>query len=370
MSFDPVRLQSASSPIYYLNQLTSLLESIAHIIDQHQPVVDKYYGKGRTRTVVGRLVGESDRVVRNLVEGWEEDRRVGRLISETKQTPFTLLSQPTLLPSLFTSLLNPATGQMTLSSLASSTTSALPTSLSSAGNLLQSYTKGGQRAPAPTPSPAPVEEEEKGPDSRDVDRVLGELVALGGRWALFKRFVWGSISVSCRLRWLDTADTQDDEEGDDPSDQAEQNGDAHEDKATPPPSDMSMIDQSGSQRAIENLLKVYYEPLEIWFLRISIEKAHRLDSPETNSKPHLSSILDDTFYLLKLVINRVLSIGSISTIKSMRVSIAQVIERDYLGIIRKKMDGVYTTTGQDRAERERRERDQKSAFIVCPPPPL
>jgi hypothetical protein len=129
---------------------------------------------------------------------------------------------------------------------------------------------------------------------------------------------------------------------------------------------MSMIDQSGSQRAIENLLKVYYEPLEIWFLRISIEKAHRLDSPETTSKPHLSSILDDTFYLLKLVINRVLSIGSISTIKSMRTSIAQVIERDYLGIIRKKMDGVYATTGQDRAERERRERDQKSAFIVCP----
>jgi hypothetical protein len=202
MSFDPVRLQSASSPIYYLNQLTSLLESIAHIIDQHQPVVDKYYGKGRTRTVVGRLVGESDRVVRNLVEGWEEDRRVGRLISETKQTPFTLLSQPTLLPPLFTSLLNPATGQMTLSSLASSTTSALPTSLSSAGNLLQSYTKGGQRAPAPTPSPAPVEEEEKGPDSRDVDRVLGELVALGGRWALFKRFVWGRIAVSSQIPFL------------------------------------------------------------------------------------------------------------------------------------------------------------------------
>lgn len=32
------------------------------------------------RTVVERLVGESDRVVRNLVEGWEEDRRVGRLV--------------------------------------------------------------------------------------------------------------------------------------------------------------------------------------------------------------------------------------------------------------------------------------------------
>ena len=36
--------------------------------------------------------------------------------------------------------------------------------------------------------------------------------------------------------------------------------------------DMSILEQSGSQRAIENLLKVYYEPLEVWFLRMSVEK--------------------------------------------------------------------------------------------------
>ena len=76
-----ISLILASNPLYYLTSLTSLLESIAHIIDQHQPVVDKYYGSGHMGTVVGRLVGESDRVVRNLVEGWEEERRVGRLVS-------------------------------------------------------------------------------------------------------------------------------------------------------------------------------------------------------------------------------------------------------------------------------------------------
>lgn len=37
---------------------------------------------------------------------------------------------------------------------------------------------------------------------------------------------------------------------------------------------MEILEQSGSQRAIENLLKVYYEPLEFWFLRMSIEKVH------------------------------------------------------------------------------------------------
>lgn len=39
---------------------------------------------------------------------------------------------------------------------------------------------------------------------------------------------------------------------------------------------MEILEQSGSQRAIENLLKVYYEPLEFWFLRMSIEKVHAL----------------------------------------------------------------------------------------------
>ena len=36
--------------------------------------------------------------------------------------------------------------------------------------------------------------------------------------------------------------------------------------------ELEVLEQSASQRAIENLLKVYYEPLELWFLRTSIEK--------------------------------------------------------------------------------------------------
>ncbi|WVF70902.1 hypothetical protein IAT40_005697 [Kwoniella sp. CBS 6097] len=339
----------ASSPLYYLTSLTNLLEAIAHIIDQHQPVVDKYYGKGKMRTVVGRLVGESDRVVRNLVEGWEEDRRVGRLISDTKQSRFALLANPALLPPLFASLANPAAQQLSLASLANTTTAALP-NLSSASTLLQSYAQGGKKGPtAHAQPPVQAEEEMSGPDPRDVDKVLGELVALGGRWALFRRFVWSRIIESDE----DVPEAQD---GQKPVSENQ----------------MDVLEQSGSQRAIENLLKVYYEPLELWFLRTSIEKAHRLDSPDISSRPHLSSILDDTFYLLKLVLNRLLSCGSLSTLSSMRHKIAEVIERDYTGVIRKKMDAVYagqpastSSNTQDRGtEKDRREKDQRSAFII------
>lgn len=76
-------LPSASSPSYYIAHLTSLLESIALIVDQHQTVVEKYYGEGKMEVVVKRLQLEADGFVKQLVEGWEDERRVGRLVSRS-----------------------------------------------------------------------------------------------------------------------------------------------------------------------------------------------------------------------------------------------------------------------------------------------
>ena len=43
------------------------------IIDQHQPVVESYYGTGKTASVIARLLQEGDRVCKGLIEGWEEE---------------------------------------------------------------------------------------------------------------------------------------------------------------------------------------------------------------------------------------------------------------------------------------------------------
>lgn len=94
-------------------------------------------------------------------------------------------------------------------------------------------------------------------------------------------------------------------------------------------------------------------------------QAHKIDTPDLTTQPHLSSILDDTFYLLKLVLSRLLSCGSLSTLKNMRRKIAEVIEKDYTDVIRRKMDNVHSLAGGgDRTERERREKDQREAFSV------
>lgn len=50
------------------------------IIDQHQPVVEKYYGAGNMWSVVKRLLEECDRVVRSTLEAWREDRAIKRKV--------------------------------------------------------------------------------------------------------------------------------------------------------------------------------------------------------------------------------------------------------------------------------------------------
>lgn len=49
----------------------------------------------------------------------------------------------------------------------------------------------------------------------------------------------------------------------------------------------------------------------------------------------------------------------------MRRKIAEVVEKDYTDVIRRKMDNVYSLAGGgDRAEREKKEKDQREAFGV------
>jgi len=176
---------------------------------------------------------------------------------------------------------------------------------------------------------------------------------------------------------------------------------------TKPPSTQSQlviglesVDTSQSQRAITHMLQTYYGPLEAWYLRTSIEKvrtrlvdpstrddnlrrllllpqAHKMDTPDLSERPHVSSVVDDVFYLIKLVFNRGLTSGSITTLRSVMETVGRVVERDYLGVLQKKMDAVYSGGGaaigligtnlpgaSKEAEREKREKDLRVSFGV------
>lgn len=54
------------------------------IVDQHQPVVESYYGTEKMASVITRLLQECDRVCKGLIDDWEEERAMKRKVCKTE----------------------------------------------------------------------------------------------------------------------------------------------------------------------------------------------------------------------------------------------------------------------------------------------
>jgi hypothetical protein len=143
---------------------------------------------------------------------------------------------------------------------------------------------------------------------------------------------------------------------------------------------LSIVETSRSLACFQEVLRNYYEPMEVWFLRTSTDKALRLDTPDTSSRPHLSSAPDDVFYLLKLVLYRLVHSGSLPTLERMVAKVEEIVEDGFLGGIKRKMDGVYAgvrsagladaksgsggTLAGKGTEADRLEREMRGTFLV------
>lgn len=75
---------------------------------------------------------------------------------------------------------------------------------------------------------------------------------------------------------------------------------------------------------------------------------------------------DDVFYILKVVLFRVLSTGSLNAVERMIEQLRDILEKDYASVLKKKMDDVYRSAGtQGQAARgEKADRDNRLAFAV------
>ncbi|KAK0197415.1 COG4 transport protein-domain-containing protein [Armillaria mellea] len=270
-----------SSPMYYTTALTALFESIAMIVDQHQPVVEKYYGTGKMISVVERLLEECDRVVKGLVEGWEEERSMKRKLTDTLNNPPIPMFNTTI------------------------------------------------RRQASVMSP-----DEEGIDPREIDKVLVEAASMAGRWNLFRKFLGESMTEDSSSESIEE---------------------------TPKLS----LESTKSHRLFEDLLTTYYIPMEMWYTRTIIDKAHRLSSPDLTQSPVVTTTPDDVFYILKIVLLRLISTGSYTAVERTLQQLREVMERDYSGVIKKKLDDIYRaagTSGQTRGEKA--EKENRLTFIT------
>lgn len=139
---------------------------------------------------------------------------------------------------------------------------------------------------------------------------------------------------------------------------------------------LTLIESSQLKSELQHHMTHSYQPMELWYFRISVEKAHQIDEFDTNSKPTVSSVLDDTFFILKKIIQRLISAASASTLRSALHEVRQILDRDYVGGLRRKIEATLASvagqvTGSPSAagrgrddERDRKEAQVKSSLIV------
>ncbi|KAG5219426.1 COG4 transport protein-domain-containing protein [Salix suchowensis] len=118
------------------------------------------------------------------------------------------------------------------------------------------------------------------------------------------------------------------------------------------------IEKSGSNKLFMELLSTCYMPMEVWYLRPSGLKPRLEPGPSSTTTP------DDVFYVLKVVLSRSLSTGSLATVEKATSQLRDVMEQDYAGGIKKKLDDVYRPSASSGNRGERAEAENRISFIA------
>lgn len=128
--------------------------------------------------------------------------------------------------------------------------------------------------------------------------------------------------------------------------------------------ELELLDSSACSTSLRTLLEAYYLPLETWYLRTIIDKAHCVSSPEESVQPPQTTTPDDVFYVLKLVLTRLVSTTSVDNVKRTMAAIREIVEKDFLGVIRRKLDEVYAGKNNSGQRTDKVDKESRSAFAV------
>lgn len=94
-------------------------------------------------------------------------------------------------------------------------------------------------------------------------------------------------------------------------------------------------------------------------------QAHRLSAPDISQSTAATTTPDDVFYILKLALNRLLSTGSLANVDRVLQQLKEVMDQDYISVLKRKMEDVYRGSGSSGINRgEKAERENRIAFIV------
>jgi hypothetical protein len=133
-------------------------------------VVEKYYGNGKMVIVANKLQQECDKQANAILSQWAEERRTSRKIQETQRYKYPHLAALNAPPQ-----------------------SSQPAGVAA---LKRPYQQLARSATGGGPAPQPQQADEEAVDPREIDALLSELSQMSGRWELYRRFMYGRLTVS------------------------------------------------------------------------------------------------------------------------------------------------------------------------------
>lgn len=218
------------------------------------------------------------------------------------------------------------------------------------------------------------------PDTREVDRIASELAAMAARWGTYRRFLRARLQVefpnpeserlgeekSDGLRDFRRASS-----GTTPlqvlpeSKKTEMSGRDTLEEIGPP---LDIAASSTLGQRIDELLENVYVPMESWFLRCSVEKAHRMDVPDSAARPMTSPLLDDVFYLMRLVLARAVATSNLTVLSTLCRHVRYIMDEDFVQALVRLLDlsarSAGTSMSVEGPRKDAASREMRSTFGV------
>ncbi|XP_046385126.1 conserved oligomeric Golgi complex subunit 4 [Ischnura elegans] len=276
--------------VAFADALTLLFEGIARLIEIHQPLVETYYGPGRMLSVIKHLQEECDRQSYQLFLEFNRQRNMMQWLKTVRDA---------------------------LKISSSACPSTLSTSASTSSLTRRPEGDAGSSLP-----------QQSRPDPRDLDVLLGEMAIMHARAGLYIRFIRRRVMNDLEVGIVDSTA------------RAEKVKELEGGVLGP---------GKGLCLAMQELLG-NYSLLERYFLEESVAKAIHMDSlivGPGDTSPPLTSMLDDTFFIIRKCIRRAASSGSLDgtcAVLNMACSLLSGSEGGLGATLRKRLRSGYPTS--------------------------
>ncbi|KAI9273055.1 COG4 transport protein-domain-containing protein [Phascolomyces articulosus] len=312
---EELRMGNSAAPVYYADTLTRLFENIAVIIDQHQPLVELHYGRGRMLRVIQRLQEESDIESGRILDQFVQNRKIESKLVEIQ--------------SLNIAMIRSSTTNWSTSPGSNGTATGGSNGSSGTGTMGQTNINNSPLT-----------------DPRQLDANLLELALISQRSALFYQFI------------NERADDEMEQIG---TDESTQDMIMHgKDKRYY--GNNGLLSSSGLVKRNKELMNSYLV-IDGYLLKRNIDKAMKLDDYDPASS-QTSTCVDDVFFILKKVVKRSISTCGPEVVAATVKAILKTLDSGYLQVFQQKMS--VTFAGQEPGTRnaERSAEQAKINYMV------